>query len=490
MIFFFFYTDLSLLSAQNYFKISPGIKKAYFKINNLKLKEGQKILDSLKKTESGNMMIYHIEDYIDFYKIFINEDYDEFVELEKNKNFRLAKIASGDKRSPYYKFCEAEIKLHWALGRLKFEEYFTALKEIKSAHDLLSDNLKLHPGFAINKKSLSAIHAIVGTFPDTYKNLFSFFSGLSGSIKLGAREAQQAINYTKKKECLFKDEIYTVAAFIALHLENNKDKAWNLISSARLNTVESPLACFVVSNIASKTGRNDQAISILLKKPQSKDRLPFYYLDYMLGKSKLNRLDSDANIHLLRFQENFHGINYIKDAYLKLAWYELIIKNNETRYRKYIELTLKEGKAVVDEDKTAVQEASVPLLPNSNLLKARLLFDGSYYTKAYKYLEINKSKFPTSSSDYPEYNYRMGRILQMLNNNFDALARFNNTIQLSRNNDFYFACSAALQCGIIYENMNDKKNAKKYYSICLDIEPQEYKNSLHQKAKAGLLRIK
>jgi hypothetical protein len=489
-IFFFLFSDISLISAENYFKISPGIKKAYSVIHNLKLKEGQKILDSLKRTEPGNMMVYHIEDYIDFYKIFINEDYNEFVQLEKNRDYRLSKIATGDKKSPYYRFCEAEIKLHWALGRLKFEEYFTTLRELKSAHDLLTENSRLYPDFAINKKSLSAIHALVGTFPDTYKNLLSLFSGLSGSIKIGAKEAEEAINFTKKKECLFKDEIYTIAAFIALHLENNKEKAWNLILSAKLKTSVSPLACFVVSNIASKTGRNDEAVSILIKRPVSKDRLPFYYLDYMLGKSLLYRLDTDANIHLLKFIQNFRGINYIKDAYLKLAWYELIIKKNENNYRKYIEKTIKEGKTIVDEDKTALKEASLSGSPNPDLLKSRLLFDGSYFTKAYKYLEINKSKFTASNKDYPEYNYRMGRILQMLNNNFDALTRFNNAIQIGKKNDFYFACSSALQSGIIYENMNDKKNAKKYYNICLNIEPQEYKNSLHQKAKAGLLRIK
>ena len=487
MFFFFF---IGFTYSQNHFKISPGIKKAYTTIHNLKLTEGQKILDSIKRTEPKNMMVYLIEDYIDFYKVFINEDYNEFVELEKNKNRRLTRISTGDKRSPYYRFCEAEIKLHWAISRLKFEEYFTTLKEIKSAHDLLTENSEMFPDFTLNKKSLSAIHALIGTFPDTYKNLLSFFSGLTGSIRLGSVEAQEAMDFTRKKECLFKDEIFTIAAFIALHLENNKEKAWKIVNTARLNTATSPLACFVVSNIASKTGRNDQAIAILTKKPVSADRLPFYYLDYMLGKSKLYRLDSDADRYLLRFISNFKGINYIKDAYLKLAWFELIVNNNQKNYMKYIKLVLSEGKAIVDEDKTALKEAKLTENPNLHLLKARLLFDGAYFTKAYKYLDINKSSFPAASKHYPEYNYRMGRILQMLNNNIEALARFSNAIQIGRKNDFYYACSSALQSGIIYEGMNDLKNAKKYYNTCLQIEPEEYKNSLHQKAKAGLLRIK
>lgn len=490
VIFFFFIIIFNSVGAQNNFRISSGIKKAYIAISELRLLKGQKILDSLKISEPSNMMTYLIEDYIDFYRIFINEDLDEFKKLEQNKDYRLKKIESGDKKSPYYKFCTAEIKLHWAISRLKFEEYLTAVWEIKSAHDLLTENSELYPGFIINKKSLSAIHALVGTFPDSYKSMLSLVSGLNGSIRQGSKEAEEVVNYTKKNNNIFKDEIYTIAAFIALHLENNKEKAWKFISSANLNTKTSPLACFVYSNIASKTGRNDLAIDVLVKKPVSLDRLPFYYLDYMLGKSKLYRLDSDANKYLQNYITNFKGINYIKDTYQKLAWYELVINGNIANYKKYTKLILSKGKSVVDEDKTALKEASTQRIPNIILLKARLLFDGAYFTKAYKYLDINKAKFPKIHIDYPEYNYRMGRILQMLNNNFEALIRFKNAIQMGKNNDYYFACSSALQSGIIYETMNDKANAKKYYQICLTIEPIEYKNSLHQKAKAGLLRLK
>lgn len=153
VIFFFFIIIFNSVGAQNNFRISSGIKKAYIAISELRLLKGQKILDSLKISEPSNMMTYLIEDYIDFYRIFINEDLDEFKKLEQNKDYRLKKIESGDKKSPYYKFCTAEIKLHWAISRLKFEEYLTAVWEIKSAHDLLTENSELYPGFIINKIS-------------------------------------------------------------------------------------------------------------------------------------------------------------------------------------------------------------------------------------------------------------------------------------------------------------------------------------------------
>ena len=55
---------------------------------------------------------------------------------------------------------------------------------------------------------------------------------------------------------------------------------------------------------------------------------------------------------------------------------------------------------------------------------------------------------------------------------------------------YYFAANAALQLGIIYEKQADFKKAAEYYELAQSMENVEYKNSINQKAKAGLNRIK
>lgn len=489
-IFFSFFIVSDLNALAKYFKITSGIKNAYTNITNLKLEKAQSILDSIKKSEPNNMLVYHIENYIDFYRIFINENYNEYQILRGNKEIRLKKLSEGDKNSPFYRFSLAEVNLQWALERMKFEEYFTAIQEIRNANDLLIENAKLFPDFTLNKKSLSAIHAIIGTLPDSYKYLLRIVSNLNGSIKTGVNEINETMTYCEKYNSIFKEESYTIGAFIALYLENNNTKAWNLINKIKISPMASPLACFVKANIAFKTGRNDEAITLLENRINTKDRLPFYYLDYMLGKNKLYRLDKDADNYLADFINNFKGVNYIKDAYLKLAWYELVVNDDTVRYKKYIEATKKYGSLIVDEDKSALKEAQNNSIPNVILLTARILFDGSYYLKAYKYLDLNKSKFKNGTKNILEFNYRMGRILQNLQNYTEALSKYKITIKAGKSSDSFFACSAALQSGIIYENLGDKKNAINNYRLCLNINPEEYKNSLHQKAKAGLLRLK
>ncbi len=473
---------------QKYFKITDGIKTAYQSILELKLDKAQRQLDSLKTAESGNMLIYHIENYIDFYKIFINEDYNEFVKLEKNKKHRIKMIKKGDKKSPYYRFSQAEVKLQWALARLKFEEYFTAAFEFRSAFKLLEKNKEEFPDFIENLKSLSVIHAIIGTAPKSL-NLLKTISGIYGTLEEGLDEINKVVEYCENNNLLFRDEVYTIRAFIAYHLENNKESSWDIIENADFDLENSPLACFVAANIAQKVGKNDKSIEILESRPKGDGRLPFYYLDYMLGKGKLYKNEKDAKVYLSNFVDNFLGINYIKDAYLKLAWFELL-NNNKDGYWQNIEKCTYKGKSVVDEDKVAYVESVNAIMPDTVLLKARLLYDGSYFLKAYSYLVAHEDKIENTLEKKLEFNYRIARILQALKNYPDAIKYFDLTIDLGKNGELYYACNSALQVGLISEELKRYKKAKDYYLKCLDINPSEYKSSLHQKAKAGLLRLK
>jgi hypothetical protein len=44
--------------------------------------------------------------------------------------------------------------------------------------------------------------------------------------------------------------------------------------------------------------------------------------------------------------------------------------------------------------------------------------------------------------------------------------------------------------GLIYENKGELSMADSAYHVCLSCKPADYKNSLSQKAKAGISRIK
>ncbi len=471
------------------FEFTDKARQAYEHTINLRFDKAQHLLYQIAYEDPDNLIVYHIENYIDFFSVFINENKKEFKRLEKNKDYRLKKLKKGDQNSPYYLYTQAEIHLQWALVRLKFEEYFTAFNEVKTAYKQLKRNNKKFPDFIANKKSMGILHAVVGTVPDSYKWGVKLLGGMRGTIEQGRGEIEEILDYSKQHDFIYEEETLVMYAFLLLYLKNQDDEAWTLIHSSKLQPSKNPLACFALANVAMRTGKNDEAIRLLENRPKDPACMPFPYLDFMLGNAKLNRLDTDAVLYLKAYIQEFRGLNYIKQAYQKIAWYHLL-NGNESAYKENIAKCKSQGAAILDGDKNAVKEAKQGMLPNADLLKARVLFDGGYYQRAYQLLK-NKQASDFSIKQFSlEYSYRLGRITHKMNQHDEAIAYYQQTIDNGREAPWFYACNAALQIGHIYEDYGRKEQAKAYYKTCLSIKPEAYKNSLHQKAKAGLNRIK
>ncbi len=478
-----------LLAKGGYFDFNHGCKKIYHKVTSLQLDEAETLIRNQKIQEPENLILDYLNNYIDFFILFIGEEDYEFKKREHHEALRLKRLSSGNRNSPYYLYCLAEINLQWALIRLKQEEYFKAYSEIRSAYKYLEKNTRLYPQFMPNLKSLGILHALIGTIPDRFKGLFSFFSGMRGTIQQGREEVETVLRYAQNREFIFKDETIIMYAFLLLHLKNEGDEAWQLVQEGSIQNKKSPLYTFAASSVAMHTGRNDDAIKILSRRTIPTGSYPFYYLDFVLGTAKLRRLDPDADTYLLTFVTHFKGRNYIKEAYQKLAW-SALVDGKVKEYEKYLEKCEKFGKAILDEDKSALLEAQSKSRPRVDLLKGRLLFDGGYYVKALQILETaEKNLSKSNKADYLEYIYRKGRVYQALNRIPEAIRFYQLTIELGSEAPKYYACKSALLIGNIFESQGKMAEARKYYKACLRIYPAEFRTSLHQKAKAGINRM-
>lgn len=483
-----FALTLSAVQATGRYEFTPAIRTAYESVLDLRIVEAQTQLATIKKNDPNNYMVYFVENLADLVVIFISEEKATFDKLTINKDRRLEKLKDGDPTSPYHLFNQAQIKLHWAIARAKFGEYLTSFNEVKSAFDLLEKNQKKFPDFVPNKMTLGMMHALVGTIPDSYKWGVKLISGLNGTVPQGMREIEEVLNYAKTHDFEFHREALVVYAFLALHIKVDSDKSWSVINSGKLDPAKSPLAAFALANMAMRTGKNDEAIRILQKRPQGKNYFPFYFLDYQLGCAKLYRLDSDSDIHILKYIQNFHGKFYIKEAYQKLAWHALI-NGNLAAYKSNMELAKTKGTATIGADKNALKEAKSGIIPDVTLLKSRILYDGGYYQKAYDILSARTPSSFTQKSFQLEFYYRMGRITQGLKKTIEATYYFDKTIAIGRDEPYYYACNAALQLGIMYEKSGQKAKAKSAYELCLTMNPSDYADSLHAMAKAGLSRL-
>ncbi len=477
-------------SAKGHFTWTPELINAYHLTTSLRFEQAEISLSKIKTGDPDNLMRLHVENYLDFFRIYINEDENEFDRLEDNKNDRLDKIEKdGDKDSPYYLYLQADIRLQWALARLKFEEYATAFFETNKAFKLLTENTEKFPGFLPNKKDLGILHAMVGTIPDNYKWAIDWFSSMEGTVEQGRGELEEVLVFAGQNEFIYEMEIYVYYAYLMLHIGNDGEAAWRIINTANLKAGENPVACFIKANVAMRSGRGDEAISILENRPTGPEFHPFYYLDYMTGIAKLQRLDGDAHDYLERFVERFGGRNFIKDAYQKLAWSHLI-NGNIAAYHAYMGLCKSKGYTVVGSDQSAQHDAESRDVPDLNLLQARLLFDGGRFEKAYRLLANKEENDFPSNKDKLEFNYRMGRIAHQLGKYEKALAFYQKTIDKGADEPWYFACRAALEQGHVYEALGQSDEAVAAFELCQDISPSDHKSGLHQQAKAGMRRLK
>ncbi len=496
--FFFLVGTFVFLSGSLYsqYIFDDKCQKAYQEILMFRFQKANELLHQERDEHPDNLLPVFLENYIDFFKLFTGEDKLVFENLKRNKSDRLNIIERGDKNSPYYRYCIAGITLQWAFVRIKFGEYTTAAFEIRKAYILLSENEKLFPDFLPNQIGLGILHIIVGLVPEKYQWLVNL-AGFEGTIKEGVSELNSVLEYNGNNPVflLFKPEACFYLAFVDVNLLNNKKESLSLIKRFDNDLYlqefkQSPLIIYAKSSIYMKNGRNDEVIALLQDYHPLPNTYPFVFLTYLEGIARLNRLDTSAIIFLNRFINEFAGINYIKAGYQKLAW-SYLLQDDTLAYRKEIEKAGTKGNSIVDEDKQALSEYNVGIIPAIPLLKARLLFDGGYYHDALKVL-LNTSleSYLHSKKDLTEYSYRLGRIYHALGNMPKAIQYYTSTIVNGRNLPHYFAANAALNLGWIYEEEGNYVAADINFRLCASMKYDEYENSLRQKAKAGLSRLK
>ncbi|MGK0391449.1 MAG: hypothetical protein ACI94Y_004214, partial [Maribacter sp.] len=193
-------------AAQGYYEFSPKLTEAYEKAISLQFGSASRLVADVKREEPNNVLVYYVENYIDFLKIYIDEDYTEFKKLEPNKEYRLKKLKEGNEDSPYYLYTQAEIRLQWAVARAKFNEVKTAMFEVRKAFKLLERNDNKFPDFIANKKSLGILHSVVGAVPPNYQWAVKL-AGMSGTIEQGRREIKEVVDYANRHpEFIFDDE--------------------------------------------------------------------------------------------------------------------------------------------------------------------------------------------------------------------------------------------------------------------------------------------
>lgn len=484
-IFLIFLFSLCTLHAQN-FTFDDACKNIYNEILCLRFDGANKLIAEKKETQPDNLSFDLLENYIDFLTLFISEDRTEFEKRAPNKDIRLQNFDKLSDKDPNKRWAKGLINLQWAFARLKFDEKITAAWEIRRAFLLFAENEELFPNFTRNMLEMGVLHSVIGAIPERYQWIVKLAS-MHGSINQGCEELYSMLALTQNdlKMSYLRKETLFYLSFIEMNLMVDKSHSEQLLYKFTEEDLESPLLVDAKANLEMRLGKNDDAIETLALRTNEDNSYPFFLLDYLDGQTRLRKLDFEAKRHYEDFLANYKGKNFLSDAKRKCAWIALLSGNEQT-YRALMEEVKSMQPGMVDIDKQAYREATSGEIPNVDLLKAQLLFDGGYYESALQTIE-NK-KFNSARYNL-EQKYRLGRIMDALHRHKEALAYYDKTIEEGKNEKYYFAANAALKSAEFYELNNNPEKAELYFEKCLEMNPNEYKVSIHQKAKLGLERL-
>ncbi|HQS25286.1 MAG: hypothetical protein B7Y11_10075 [Sphingobacteriia bacterium 24-36-13] len=472
---------------QTKFDFNASCFQAYQEIGKLKTKTGQLQIQKLQLQQPDNLIPVLLENYIDFYTLFFNEDPSEYTDLFPQFQERLNQVEKGNKQSPYYLYSQAVIRIQRATIQIKFGNFWDAGWDCRKAFILLKENKKKFPQFSPNDLWFGALEAAIGTVPKGYKWLTSLF-GMRGSIAQGMKKVR---NFTYSNDPLAKqffNESAFIYTYLLFYLENEKDAALAFINQKKLDLVNNHLHAFMAANLSLNNKEVEYCKNIILNRNKSDEYLQLPIWDFLMGYAKMFHLEiPDAIHHFELFTRKFTGKFYLKDVYHKISWC-YYLQGNMQQANANKQLAIVKGATYSDADKTALKQAKENSWPNILLLKARLLSDGGYHIEALKQLAGKSLTDFTKEEESLEFVYRLARIYDDLGRKEEAIKNYLNAIKLGENRKEYYAARAALQIGQIYENKGEKTLAIQYYQKCINMEDHEYKDSLDQRAKSGIAR--
>ncbi|RIV26869.1 tetratricopeptide repeat protein [Fibrisoma montanum] len=473
----------SLSATAQDFAWTPGLQRAYSDAQKLKVQPARRLLANEPSATNGIRIF--VEDFSDMVTLLVSDDDKAFAQAKNREDDRLNALQKLSDQSPWQRFAQAEVRLHWAFVKLKFGKEVSACWDVIRAYRLLVDNRNRFPNFLPTYKSLGTLHILIGSVPENYTWVTKLL-GLQGTIRQGQQELAKA-----QQDPLMRTEAQLIDLLVRAYILKFTDADGRSLQRLVSNNPDNLLIHFLAATTEQKNGHSAQALAYLANRPAGGDYLPMPIIDNILGDVYLQQGEyNSAGEHLRQFLRTYKGQNFLKDAYYKLFlcyW----LTNQDEQARPYLQKAATVGRVVVEADKAAQKFAEVYLSRGTSpsqkvLMRARLASDGGFTDSALAYLRPYSEVRFALPAEKAEYNYRLGRIYQRRNDPETAIPYLKRAVSLSETGQLSFGATASLQLGYIYQQKNDRDTARSYFQKALRYKNHEYKNSVDNKARAAL----
>lgn len=483
---------VQLADAQYVFQMNDSLQKAMKCVYEFRYNDAKKIVAQERKINAKNVACDFIESTMFSFLANFNDNPQYFEQMQAVKTKYSDKINQLPDNHPWKRNLSAQMLLQSTFVHLKYEEYYTAFKMLRSANKLLNANKKINANFLPDQLPYGMLNVVVSSIPDNIRWIAETF-GLSGDYETGMHNMESVLiksPQTTEYQWLEMQSLMFIA-MVQMSLGDNPDqniRIKNILEKRFESIKNSPLLMNTLAVLNVRIGNNDRAIELLESVLQKKQSSEYPVLYYQLGRYKLQRMDSDSEQPFLSYLSHYKYNKFVKASYQHIAWHYYII-GVDSKYFEYIKKVFNCGDTKTGADKEAENEFKRGTPPNKDLLKARLLFDGGYFVQALEVLQsANQTRF--GNAEKLEYVYRLGRIYHGQKDYNQAITYYKKTLEQGKNSTAYIVANAVLMLGNVYEQQKNYAQAIVYYKKCQSLKSDEYENSIHQKAKIGENRCK
>jgi tetratricopeptide (TPR) repeat protein len=453
------------------------LQKIYQLVINLQTDKADALLKDIHTNELHKI---YVQSFNETLHILITEDHKKFAQIDQSFKERVKYIESLPVSAETL-FLQAELALQKGFCYLNLGQEINAVLSIRKAYQLAADCMRRYPDFIPVRKTSGVIQVMVGTVPEKYQWFMSLL-GMRGTVAAGQKQLTELKNSKSSLSSEATILLYTIKGFINQQFKESADG----ISAILKDQPDNRLLLFIGVNMLVKDARSEEALHLIREIDRQTTGLPMPYIDYLHAEILLQKGDyKNAVAHYERFIRSFPSHSFKKDAYYKIAlchWLQYDVAAANANFEK-AKVT---GTDKAEPDRYAARQLETGEFPNRKLLQVRFSTDGGYYEMATQQLSSISPAGLKSIKDQTEYYYRKARLAHHLGEIADAKIFYQQSIDMTNDNPWYFGANSALNMGYIAKAQKDYDSARKYFQLALSFPKHEYKNSIDSKARTEL----
>lgn len=469
---------IQLASASDFtWHFNADLQKAYWLVTNLQTENAR---HQLKQVQANALHKMYVETLNETLYILITEDHAGFLKIDERFKQNLKYLESLPVSAESL-FLQAELNLQRGFCLLNLGQEINAVLSIRKAYQLTAECLAKYPSFIPIKKTSGVIQVMVGAVPDKYQWFMSLL-GMKGSVVNGQNQLSELKNSKSSLSVEAGILYYTIQGFI----NQQFSEAAKGVNSTLQDQPENRLLLFIGVNMLVKDARSEEALTLVQRIESQQEGLSMPYIDYLKGEILMQRGNYPQAIEAFqKFIRTYPSLSFKKDSYFKISMCYWLM-NDSRQATINFEKAKVTGTDKAEPDRYAALQLEEATFPNKKLLRVRYSTDGGYYKEASAVLASLVPADLPSLKEKTEYYYRKARLAHRTGELASAKLFYQQSIDMTKNNPWYFGANSALQLGYLAKDQKDFSTARKYFELALSYPKHEYKNSIDSKARTEL----